>query len=806
MGDRMLQLAREAGLDSDRFDHLVSLAQSIFEMPVVIITFIDAYQAVFRCNAGLVCDSIPLDQSVSAILAQLPPDEALLITDATSDARVANHPMVTGDDGLRSCAGIAIRSATGDLIGTFAVADRRPRSDFPQPALAQLRTLGRLAGSIAEQVRCERLQAEQLQMLSMAEQMSGVGTWKVDFRTERVHWSEEVYRIHGLTPADYEPVVEDSIHFYHPDDQAVVRACLVKARATGAPFEFKLRLRRPDGQERIVVSRGAAQRSDAGEVVVVFGVLQDVTEPEQAATRLSRSEARYRLLANRATDVIACYGVDGILTYISPSIVAMSGYRPEELIGRPATTLIHAEDIPAVAESFRQFVRANSADAIRGVRYRAAAKNGEFRWCEARTTMVRDETGRVVEFQDVVRDISETKALEDELISARDRAEAAANAKSEFLSNMSHELRTPLTSVIGFADLLAASRALQEDERRCADRIRSGSTALLAVINDILDYSKLEAGAVDLDPRGFDVRRLARDTAEIVEQQCRSKGLALTVDLSPELPPALVGDDGRLRQVLLNLLSNAVKFTARGKVCLRVGGVSAASAWRLRVEVEDTGIGIAEDQRERLFERFSQADSSTTRTYGGTGLGLAISRRLIERMHGTFGVDSEPGAGSTFWFEVALPVATCADVAEEVATAVLAAGARILVVDDVAANRELVSALVAGFGMDVSLACDGAEAVEAAIGGGLDLILMDMHMPVMDGLQATRAIRALGGPRSEVPIIALTANVSQEQIDRCLAAGMNDHVAKPIRIEALARALGDWLSDRSPAGTGAQVA
>jgi CheY-like chemotaxis protein len=367
---------------------------------------------------------------------------------------------------------------------------------------------------------------------------------------------------------------------------------------------------------------------------------------------------------------------------------------------------------------------------------------------------------------------------------------------------MSHELRTPLTSVIGFSGLLQQSAALPEAERRYADRIATASEALLGVINDILDYSKLEAEAVSLEPRAFDPKAMAEAAAALIEGQCEAKGLTLAIALDPAVPEALTGDEGRLRQVTLNFLSNAVKFTATGGIRLEIGWIDG----RLRIAVSDTGIGVPAGKMDGLFERFSQADTSTTRVYGGTGLGLSISRRLIEMMGGAIGAESRPGEGSTFWFEVPLSPAEAVDAVPGGGTETPSPrGLRILMADDAAANRELVTAMLGAMGASVETVVDGAEAVEAARDGGYDLILMDVHMPVLDGLGATRAIRRFEGAAGRTPIIALTANVQPEQVERCREAGMDDHVGKPIQVAELLRAIAARLEQRA-ASDGAAAA
>jgi len=638
----------------------------------------------------------------------------------------------------------------------------------------------------------ERVQAELVETLGMAEELGGVGCWRLDVVSGAVTWSDEVYRIHGKSRETFDPNLDDAIGCYHPDDRQTVADCCARAIETGEGAGFQLRLIHDDGGERIVTSQCRPERDQTGVTTALFGVFRDVTDVVRSQQRIEASEARYRLLADRARDIIVTYGVDGLIGYISPSVEAATGISPDDLLGRSVTHLILEEDVPALAERFREMVKAPAGEAMPGLIYRARVSSGDVRWMEARTTLIRDPAGRVIEFQDVVRDITETKALEAELIEARDVAEAAARSKTEFLANMSHELRTPLTSVIGFSGLLRGSENLPEVERTYADRIATASDALLSVINDILDYSKLEAEAVDLEPQPFDPRAMVQGAAAIVEDLCRTKGLTLMVETADDLAPALMGDEGRLRQVTLNFLSNAVKFTGAGSVTLRASDASG----RLRVTVTDSGIGIAPDKIDALFDRFTQADASTTRVYGGTGLGLAISRRLIEMMGGTIGAHSRPGEGSTFWFEVPVTIAGIEAAASVPVVASLPAGIRILMADDAPANRELVTAILAGFNVDLDTVQDGAEAVEAARTGAYDLILMDVHMPVMDGLDATRAIRAMGGAVSRTPIVALTANVQPEHVERCHDAGMDGHVGKPIQVGELLQTITTALEPR----------
>ena len=532
-----------------------------------------------------------------------------------------------------------------------------------------------------------------------------------------------------------------------------------------------------------------------GEVIIVIRDIRDrkVLEDElmQTLERSRRQSARYRLLAENMADVICRIRPDGSCPYISPAAEQILGMTREEMAGRNAQDLLVEADRPRLLEVMRRVHRTGESATLE---YRVQPKHGDPIWVEGsfRKVAEEDPEGELIA---VIREIGARKVLEAELTAARDRAEAAAKAKSEFLANMSHELRTPLTSVVGFAGLLGQSRTLGDEERRYVERIAAGSEALLAVINDILDYSKLEAGAVELDPHRFDPLALAQAGVELMEGQCRAKGLDLRLEADPDMPAGLIGDSARLRQVLLNFLSNAVKFTAEGGVTVNASCEPGTDGrvW-LSLSVKDTGVGVSDAQVEQLFDRFTQADASTTRTFGGTGLGLAISRQLVEMMGGEIGAFGQPGEGSTFWFQIPLPMADGAEDQAEGEVAQTIGAARILMADDAPANRELVSVLLGGMGLTVDTVENGAEAVEAVRHEAYDLVLMDVHMPVMDGLDAARAIRALGGAAGKIPIIALTANVGREQVQACLEAGMNGHLAKPIDVNQMARTLSDWLN------------
>ena len=377
---------------------------------------------------------------------------------------------------------------------------------------------------------------------------------------------------------------------------------------------------------------------------------------------------------------------------------------------------------------------------------------------------------------------------------ARRRAVIASRAKSEFLATMSHEIRTPMNSILGFTQVLLQDSGLSGAARSHVQVIAQAGGSLMTVLNDILDFSKVEAGQIELNLEPVDILAAGRNAIEIVQEPARAKGLNLR--LEAEGVQGLFDLDGqRLRQILLNLLNNAVKFTDEGHVLLAVSHDPEAE--RLRFEVRDTGIGVELDVVGRLFSRFSQADSSTTRDYGGSGLGLAICKGLVERMGGEIGIESRIGVGSTFWFE--LPARRSQGAAGVPASDAPKPGmlrGRVLLVDDNAMNRQLGETLLRIMGCEVELAASGEEAVAAAAEHAFDIILMDVHMPRMDGLEAARAIKAQGGSGSETPIVAMSADVMPGSIERCLQAGMVDHIAKPARLEIMHAVLQRWMGAR----------
>ena len=482
---------------------------------------------------------------------------------------------------------------------------------------------------------------------------------------------------------------------------------------------------------------------------------------------------------------------------------------------------IHPDDRAAVRESLLASARNLSPWQQE---FRTPQADGSERWLYGNAIAQREADGSVLWhgfLTDISRQRRDQLELEryrhhlEELVEARtaelaeatQAAQAASLAKSAFLANMSHEIRTPMNAIIGLT-YLAQSDTIEPEQQQRLQKVANAAEHLLSVINNVLDFSKIEAGKVQLERRPFTVDEVLDNIANMTTQSAAAKRLRVETDIAPALRGrVLLGDPQRISELLLNFAGNAVKFTDSGYVRLgvRLDGEATAQRLPLRFEVRDSGIGIAADAQSRLFRDFEQADSSTTRRYGGTGLGLAICRRLAELMGGQVGVDSNLGRGSCFWFSLAVeptvePAAAPVvapprphSARERLAELARSHPRRLLLAEDNPVNQEVAVALIGSAGLTVDVAADGQQAVAMVKAGDYALVLMDVQMPVMDGLDATRAIRRL--PQgAELPILAMTANAFDEERQRCLDAGMDDHVAKPVVAEQLFSTLYDWLS------------
>jgi PAS domain S-box-containing protein len=519
---------------------------------------------------------------------------------------------------------------------------------------------------------------------------------------------------------------------------------------------------------------------------------------------LRENSARYLAIFDTEVDAIVVADEFGTIQSFNRAAESIFGYSAEEMIGRNFRSLMSEADRSRhdnCLASYREGGRRRTIGIDRGVV--GQRKDGSIVCLDLSVAEWRDIDGHQC-FTGIMRDITVRNLQARELQrateiaeQARIEAEAANCAKTDFLATMSHEIRTPLTSIYGFADLLSRRGRLSKEQRRYLNLIRTANDALLTIVNDILDFSKVEAGQLELQSRPFSLSALIHDATIILQPIAAKKSLIVKWTLDRHTPELLVGDDARLRQILLNLLNNAVKFTESGSISVTVcPKLSPDRAEIVHFAVTDTGIGIPIELQHRLFKQFSQADGSISRRFGGTGLGLAICKRLVELMGGQIGVISDVGQGTTIWFTARLPAAKQPNSAPQIGHTpqVFALNrGKILLVDDLQTNREIVGAYLEDGGYDVVPTSSGAEAISRLRKEKFDLVLMDIQMPSMDGVAATRAIREMGSPVREIPILAMTGNVLPQQIQAFINAGMNDHVGKPIERASLYSKLWRWL-------------
>jgi PAS domain S-box-containing protein len=588
----------------------------------------------------------------------------------------------------------------------------------------------------------------------------------------------------------------------HPDDAPKYIGAFRSAVQEHTLFRAEARVRRADGEWRWFGSTAAPRLSPGGEYLGHVGLSSDITERRQAEHALRGSEEKFRQLAENIREVFWMMppSADEIL-YVGPAYEQVWGRTCDSLYQNPMSWIdaIHPDDLEQAHLFFAKQIKGEPVES----EYRIRTPDGQEKWIRDRAFPVRDEAGQLIRVVGIAEEITERKRHEEELIQARQGADAANRAKSRFLANMSHEIRTPMNGVIGMVQLLLETD-LTSEQRQYGEVAQSSGRTLLALIDDVLDLSKIEARKVTLENLSFNLPDTVEDVIQLLRLQAAAKGLDFAGRVSPATPSHLRGDSRRLRQVLTNLCSNAIKFTERGAVSVEAALQSQAGGTAtVRFSVHDTGIGIRADQVGKLFAPFAQADTSTTRKYGGTGLGLAISRQLVEMMGGAIGVDSREGHGSTFWFTAILELAppgqgqSAAEVAgrrlgTRRASTVPERTARILIAEDNVTNRQVALAQLRKLGYKPSAVTNGAEAVEAVRDGNYDLVLMDCEMPVMDGFEATIRIRESLLPG--IPIIALTADAMADDRDRCLRVGMNDYLAKPVELRLLEDVLAKWLS------------
>jgi PAS domain S-box-containing protein len=636
----------------------------------------------------------------------------------------------------------------------------------------------RMVGSIHDiheklMVKHELIKSESL--LKEAGRMAKIGIWEVDLITEKVKWSPEIYQIHEIEESAT-PDLQTSLSVYRPWARPIIEEALENAMVRGIPFDLTLSIISAKGNDRWVRSI-CKTVVENGKPTKIYGAFQDLTESKLLEEKLS-------VIFQYSTDAHLLFDNDGIIDCNHAAVSMLRCRNKSELLS------LH----PAVfSPEFQPDGRPSIEKSVDMDRLAYETGYNQFEWVHRKldgeefpveVTLNPVQLNNKNVLLAVWHDITNRKRAEQELIKAKEEAEMAAVAKSQFLSTMSHEIRTPMNAVIGFTNLL-----LQQDpkpeQREYLNILKYSADNLLVLINDILDFSKIEAGKVEFEQVDFNVLTLMENIRSGIIQKAEEKGIQLKLMVDSDLDMAVIGDPVRLGQILTNLISNAVKFTKVGKVVVSaILAKKQKDSVSIDFKIKDTGIGIAPEKLENIFDSFTQASSDTTRNYGGSGLGLTITKRLLELQNSTIHVRSKPGKGSVFFFSLAFKHSQKALINKKVQVASQSfeslRGIKVLIAEDNAMNVVLMKNFMNQWGVDYDIAPNGLIAYELVQTSHYDLVLMDLQMPEMDGYKATQEIRKLEGRKyADLPIIALTASAMIDIKDMAFAVGMNDYISKP---------------------------
>ena len=668
-------------------------------------------------------------------------------------------------------------------------------------------------GGIHTDITADKRNEEKLRdaesFLERSGRVAGYGAWQIDLKTSEVSWNAQTCDIHGVDHG-YKPTLEQALAYYTPEARKQVQAAIKNAVECMQCWDLTLPFVDAYDNAMWVRTVGEVEFDDSGPVRLL-GALQDVTRATLAQMAHAKTADMLQLVLDSAVDVaVIATDLNQSITVFNAGAERLLGYTAAEVVGQHDSTLFFdPTQLAVISESLALVLGRHPTGQEIFDDVVANAQQGEWTFVRkdgSRTIVslsispMRDGYGAVVGYLGLAHDISEQLEYQESLRKAKQAAEAASVAKSQFLANMSHEIRTPMNAILGMLSLLG-NTPLSERQRDYTDKTEGAARSLLGLLNDLLDFSKVEAGKMELDPEPFAVNTVLGDLSVILSANRGGKNVDLVFDIDPAIPPMLVGDAMRLQQVLINLGGNALKFTAQGKVAIhwRLLGQADNQA-TIEIAVVDTGIGIAPENQAKIFEGFSQAEASTTRRFGGTGLGLGIAQRLVKLMGGTLTLTSALGQGSTFSFTIHLPVHQAGPNENAAANkskpdltigAPLPArqplqGMRILVVEDNPINQQVARELLAAQGAQVTLADNGRIGVDTVAGAmpPFDVVLMDLQMPVMGGLDAARAIRHDLGLH-QLPVIAMTANAMESDRVECIEAGMNDHIGKPFDLTHL---------------------
>jgi len=683
--------------------------------------------------------------------------------------------------GYRSVALVPIRMRD-QIVGLIHLNDRR-QGRFTLEMVEILEGVAWQVGEALLREQTETLLKEATRLLQKTSRIAKIGGWELDVASREVTWTRETCAIHEVEEG-YTPRVDTGLAFYPKETRQFIESAINNAIETGESFDVEVPFVTAKERSLWVKVTGEAE-FEGGKCARLSGTFQDITQRKRAEEKLTL----LRAAIEQSAETVVITDLTGKIEYVNPAFEKSTGYSSADMIGKSTGLLKSGKQDAAFYQNLWGTI--SSGHSWRG-EFHNRRKDGSLFWESATISPVLDRFGQILHFIAVKEDITERKELEAALGEAVIAAEAGNRVKTEFLSTMSHELRTPLNGVLGFAELLGYT-PLDEEQKSFVETIVSSGEHLLSIVNDILDFTSIESDSTDVEIAPLEVAGLLGFLESREQIMAAEKGLEFRTEVAADVPKEILGNERRIGQILINLLNNAIKFTSAGSIVLRVRVSRHDSCSALEFSVEDTGVGMSDETIASLFTPFLQADSKLTRDFGGTGIGLAVAQRLAKRMRGEIFAVSKLGKGSQFILQLPLEipkskVASCDQPARDAATSGRKPSTQseriVLVVEDDQDNRRLAGKMLESLGYSVEFGADGSDALRKFVPGKFFAILMDLQMPVMNGLDAAKRIREIESS-SRVPIVAVTANVMPGTSDSCLAYGMDDFLSKPFNRDEL---------------------
>jgi PAS domain S-box-containing protein len=793
-GGHLMQFWEGADLDGgdvEFFDDIAKLLAQLCDVPIVVINLAGEDRSRVLAQIGLLEDQIDSGASLSSLT--LGQRDLLEVTDTQKDDRFANHILIAGKPHLRFFAGLRLTLPGGQVLGGVAVMDKKPRSLSGEQRDAVERLTRQISRhlELRDAIRKREAMTERLDFV-----VEGIcdGIWDLDLGARSVSISPKLFTLLGLESTAADLPTQAIPPIVHPEDRRDLVRALARQMSRELPFEHEFRCKHASKGWRWFRAHAITKNDRQGGSRRLVGSLTDIHEQRLASENLQRVS---RLLAeSQALGRVGGWELDMETQRL---YWTAETHRIHQTSPRNFTPTIEAAIgflVPGARQKMRDAVRdALACGSTFSMDVQLVTARSRRLWVRATGHVVTQEN-RPARVVGAFQDITAQRELEGELLSAKERAETANKAKSAFLATMSHEIRTPMHTILGYAEMLHDT-SLGADQHECVSVISSSGNSLLKLIDDILDLSKIEAGKMCLDVAPFNLNEVVAQVAVMLRPQATKKGVELSAEVHDEQSSVILGDAQRVRQVLINLVSNAVKFTSEGRIEVTM----SEQGDQMTVEVRDTGIGVPADRVADLFEDFVQVNDSDSQMFGGSGLGLSISKKLIEAMGGKIGFRSAHDDGSVFWFTMPIAASYARPVeVGELSTQSndsLSVGGvqdrRALIVDDNQLNLLFAVRILESVGFVVDAVDCGSKAVQSAANVCYDVILMDCQMPVMDGLEATKAIRQREDGGARVPIIALTANAQPEARAACQAVGMNGFISKPFTKDSLCQAVASCL-------------